>query len=299
MDFNVFSNHLWDRVGESHSQDVFVQNPDMTTTTGLSVHVDSMRQMIGFFPDARVTAHPVRIASGDWTAIIGVFEGTFSKPMPNPAGGDPIPPTGKSFKIQMSTISHWKGNVMDREYLFWDNVDFYKQLGLMPGTPMTKGDPGPISASGVDTDISRQEMDRRLAQLDNMDFVVWTNQQWTRIPESHADNVIAITPNGRVTKGNKVHIEDMKEMFTWAPDARITRHPVKFGQGDWTVMIGEMEGTFSKPMASPTGGKPVQPTGKHFKIQMATYSHWNSQGKMDIEYLFWDNQSIMKQMGML
>jgi hypothetical protein len=30
----------------------------------------------------------------------------------------------------MATIGHWKGGVMDHEWLFWDSGDFMKQLGL-------------------------------------------------------------------------------------------------------------------------------------------------------------------------
>lgn len=41
-----------------------------------------------------------------------------------------IPPTGKKFKLNMCTVEHWKGGLMDEEYLFWDNQDFMKQIGL-------------------------------------------------------------------------------------------------------------------------------------------------------------------------
>jgi len=30
----------------------------------------------------------------------------------------------------MSTVGHWKNGVMDKEYLFWDNQAFMKQIGL-------------------------------------------------------------------------------------------------------------------------------------------------------------------------
>ena len=60
--------------------------------------------------------------------MIGVLEGTFSKPMPI-GGGKTIAPTGKPFKLTMATIGHWtKAGVMDEEYLFWDNADFMKQM---------------------------------------------------------------------------------------------------------------------------------------------------------------------------
>ena len=58
------------------------------------------------------------------------MEGTFTHPMPT-ADGKTIPPTGKPYKITMCTVGHWKDGVMDEEYLFWDNLTFMKQIGLM------------------------------------------------------------------------------------------------------------------------------------------------------------------------
>jgi SnoaL-like polyketide cyclase len=77
----------------------------------------------------RILEHPVKFASGDWTSVIGVMEGTFTKPMPTP-DGKTIPPTGKAYKIKMCTVGHWKNGTMDEEYLFWDNLTFTKQIGL-------------------------------------------------------------------------------------------------------------------------------------------------------------------------
>ena len=87
--------------------------------------------MFVFAPDTRIRTHPVRIQSGDWTSVIGVMEGTFTKPMPA-AAGKTISPTGKAFKLEMCTVGHWKDGVMDEEYLFWDNLAFMKQIGLAP-----------------------------------------------------------------------------------------------------------------------------------------------------------------------
>jgi hypothetical protein len=57
------------------------------------------------------------------------MEGTFTKPMPI-GEGNSLAPTGKAYKIQMATIGHWKDGVMDEEYLFWDNQEFMKEIGL-------------------------------------------------------------------------------------------------------------------------------------------------------------------------
>jgi hypothetical protein len=138
---------------------------------------------------------------------------------------------------------------------------------------------------------------QNLKTFDNLDFDVFTNQKWDRLKESHSPDVIVHWPDGRETRGIDKHIEDLKWLFTFAPDTRIKVHPVKVAGGEWTSVIGEMEGTFTKPMTMPDG-KIVQPTGKAFKIRMATVGHWKN-GVMDEEYLFWDNMTYMRQLGII
>ncbi len=129
LDFDVFTNQKWDRLRESHSHDVVVHWPDGHQTKGIERHIADLKAMFVYAPDTRIEVHPVKISSGEWTSVIGVMEGTFTKPMPTP-DGKMIPPTGKPFKLVMCTVGHWKGGVMDEEYLFWDNQTFMKQIGL-------------------------------------------------------------------------------------------------------------------------------------------------------------------------
>jgi len=136
-----------------------------------------------------------------------------------------------------------------------------------------------------------------LANFDTLDFTVFTNQQWERFHESHAENIIVHWPDGHTTTGLEKHIADLKGMFVYAPDTRIKEHPIRIGSGKITAVMGVMEGTFSKPM--PVGeGKFIQPTGKTFKLPMATIGIWNENGTMDEEYLFWDNQTYLNQLGL-
>jgi len=136
-----------------------------------------------------------------------------------------------------------------------------------------------------------------LANFDDLDYNVFTNQKWSELHRSHAADITVHWPDGHSTKGIEKHIEDLKAMFVWAPDTRIKEHPVKIGQGDWTAVIGTMEGTFTQPMPI-AGGKTIAPTGKPYKIRMATIGHWTKAGVMDEEYLFWDNQEFMKEIGL-
>lgn len=129
LDFDVFTNQKWDRLHESHASDIVVHWPDGHSTTGIDVHINDLKSMFVYAPDTRIKTHPVRFGQGEWTGVIGVLEGTFTRPMPI-GEGKSIPPTGKAFKLTMATIGHWKGRVMDEEYLFWDNATFMKQIGL-------------------------------------------------------------------------------------------------------------------------------------------------------------------------
>lgn len=129
LDFQVFGHQEWKRLSESHADNIVVTWPDGHETTGITRHIADLSAMFVYAPDITVTAHPIRICQGDYTAVTGVMTGTFSRPMPT-ANGQTIPPTGKVFKLTMATIGHWTGTTMDHEWLFWDNQTFMRQMGL-------------------------------------------------------------------------------------------------------------------------------------------------------------------------
>ncbi len=159
--------------------------------------------------------------------------------------------------------------------------------------PTKKGEPAP-AMKGVPPILARN-----LANFDDLDFRVYTSQQWQDLHKSHAKDIIVHWPDGHTTQGIEKHIEDLKVMFTFAPDNRILEHPVRFGtvDGEWTAVTGWLEGTFTQPMAI-GDGKSIPPTGKAYRIPMATIGHWGKNGLMFEEYLFWDNGEFMKQIGL-
>lgn len=132
-----------------------------------------------------------------------------------------------------------------------------------------------------------------LAKFDTLDFVVFSNRDWKRLHESHAQDIKVHFPDGHTEVGLEQHIKTLDAMFVYAPDTRIEEHPIKIGDGNITAVMGYMLGTFTQPM--PIGdGKFIQPTGKAFKLPMATIGIWKD-GVMSEEYLFWDNKTYMDQ----
>jgi hypothetical protein len=96
------------------------------------LYTGHLKVMFTFAPDNRIKEHPARFgtADGGWTAVTGWLEGTFSKSMAI-GDGKSIEPTGKAYRIPMVTIGQWnKDGIMFEEFLFLDNGEFMKQIGL-------------------------------------------------------------------------------------------------------------------------------------------------------------------------
>ncbi|MFD0321773.1 ester cyclase [Lysobacter gummosus] len=162
-------------------------------------------------------------------------------------------------------------------------------------------DRAPLTAAAADATILKRmqaeqaQQDRNLQTFDELDFVHYSNQQWNDFHKSHAQNILVHYPDGRTTNGLDAHIAELKPLFAFAPDTKIKVHPIKIAQGNLTAVTGVMEGTFSQPMAL-GDGKTLAPTQKRFKLDMATIGRWEK-GVMVEEWLFWDNQAFMKQIG--
>lgn len=144
--------------------------------------------------------------------------------------------------------------------------------------------------------IEAGEGARNIQTFDTLDFEVFSNQTWDRLSESHADDIVVSWPDGHETHGIKRHVEDLKQLFVYAPDTAIRVHPVRIAKGEWTAVSGVMTGTFTRPMTM-ADGRMISPTGRKFSLPMATIGHWKS-GKMDHEWLYWDNATYRSQLGL-
>ena len=152
--------------------------------------------------------------------------------------------------------------------------------------------PATRTQTGAEAELCAQ----RLATFDTLDYDAFSNQKWERFAESHAANIVVTWPDGRETVGLDPHIEDLKGMFVYAPNTSIKEHPIRICQGDYTAVVGVMTGTFSEPMPTADGGS-IPPTGESFRLMMTTVGHWEG-STMAHEWLFWDNQAFMRQIGL-
>lgn len=137
---------------------------------------------------------------------------------------------------------------------------------------------------------------QNLQTFDELDFEVFSNEEWERLHESHDEDIVVTWPDGHSTVGIDVHIEDLKALFVHAPDTEIMLHPIRIGAENWTASMGVMTGTFTEPMVG-ADGTAIEPTGNRFELPMATIAYWQD-GRMVHEWLFWDNATYMAHLGL-
>ena len=69
-----------------------------------------------------------------------------------------------------------------------------------------------------------------------------------------------------------------------------------FGEGDFTCFVTRFTGTFTAPMRQ-ADGSVIEPTGKSFDVLYSTAAKWRD-GRIIEEYLFWDNGTFLRQVGL-
>ena len=77
----------------------------------------------------KVAEHIVGFGHGEWTAGISISEGNWVKPI-TLKDGTVLEPTGQPVSLKIATIARWENGRIAEEYLFWDNDDWNRQIGL-------------------------------------------------------------------------------------------------------------------------------------------------------------------------
>ena len=122
----------WGTFRKRHSKDTRVHWPGQPDpTVGRDNH---QAESLAFFKsiENHLENDPYRvmIASGDWTCTIAKWKGRMIGPWMAP-DGTVVQATGKSFELDFCTVAHWKDGEIIEENLFYDQIGFLKQIGVM------------------------------------------------------------------------------------------------------------------------------------------------------------------------
>ena len=144
--------------------------------------------------------------------------------------------------------------------------------------------------------MANEERNMQLMQtLDD----AWNAQDLATFGKRHRKEVVVLWPGKPPTNGIEAHQQEAIDFFKTFPDQHLVNRPYRvfFASGDWTCSIARFTGTMTGPMQG-ADGKMIQPTGKRFDVEFCTVAHWDKDGQIIEENLFYDLVTFMKQIGL-
>jgi predicted ester cyclase len=100
-------------------------------------HANGRDEIIGFlgvfqeaFPDLRLEIKRL-LTDGSSAAAEGTIAGTHNGVLHTPNGD--VAPTGRAVELRWAAVYVTEGDTLKSEHLFFDQMDFLGQLGLLPG----------------------------------------------------------------------------------------------------------------------------------------------------------------------
>ena len=93
--------------------------------------------------------------------------------------------------------------------------------------------------------MADDEVTRNLQGMDELDFKGWNRADWQGVfAHYHTDDVLVEVNGQPPTRGLQEHIEAMKALVesTGGTPIQVASHPIRFGSGEWTCVVGEFEG---------------------------------------------------------
>jgi hypothetical protein len=94
------------------------------------------------------------------------------------------------------------------------------------------------------TVVADETAEGNLQRMDELDFAGWNEADWEGVfTRCHAGDVVVDVHGEASTRGIREHVEAMKAFVesTGGAPVQVKSHPIRFGSGDWTCVVGELE----------------------------------------------------------
>ena len=120
--------------GRDSDADPWAADAEMTAPGAQASGRDNVLGFIGVFQEAfsdlRLEVEEI-LAEGQAAAAEGMLTGTHDGVFHTPDGD--VPPTGRAVQLRWAALSAIEGDTLKSEHLYFDQMDFLGQLGLLPG----------------------------------------------------------------------------------------------------------------------------------------------------------------------
>ena len=128
---DAWNSQDWEVFKKRHAEDTAVYWPGQPEPTRgrHNHHAESVEFFKLVENSLENNPYKVMFGQGDWTCTIANWKGKMIGPMT--MDGKTIPATNKSFALEFCTVARWKDGEIVEEKLFYDQVSFLKQIGVM------------------------------------------------------------------------------------------------------------------------------------------------------------------------
>ena len=126
---DAFNNRTWNDATSIYSPDLVTIEPSAGTMNGIDEFVAMASGFAAALPDSRLVVGQIT-EDGDRVIVEGKYTGTHTAPMQTPQGV--VPPSGRSLDLPYCEIFEVEAGRIARHRVYYDQMTFAAQLGLLP-----------------------------------------------------------------------------------------------------------------------------------------------------------------------
>lgn len=127
--FTIVDGKQFEKLPEVDAPNIIMKTP-MGTVNGIDGHKGLLQGFAGAFPNFKHTTSRC-VESGELISCEGVFSGDHTGPLAMPDGSK-VPATSKHVEFDYLGIANVKSGKIMELHVYFDNMGFMKQLGLIP-----------------------------------------------------------------------------------------------------------------------------------------------------------------------
>ncbi len=263
----------------------FVRHPAESDANALKISALSLRAAM---PDLKAVSE-IAVAEGQFVAVRVLLNGTFTGEFVSP-NALPIAPNNKAITFAVHLVYRLDdaGKIAE-EWDGFDNLNFLSQLGVLP----TLSSPPVMPVQYPDVvDVGMSPQNKQIIQ---QYFDSFNQGNLGYIDTTFKDDFAAHNPFGTLDRAGMS--ADLGRLRGALPDLKQNLGQL-ITEGNWTVALYTLQGTFSAPYVNADGSS-VPATGKALTLPSITFYRFDQQGLVAESFETYDSLSFLTQLGLI
>ncbi len=263
----------------------FVRHPAESDANALKISVLSLRAAI---PDLKAVSE-LAVAEGSFVAVRVLLNGIFTGEYVSP-NALPIAPNNKPITFAVHLVYRFDdtGKIAE-EWDGFDNLTFLSQLGVLP--TLSSPPVFPVQYPNV-VDVGMSPQNKQVIQ---QYFDAFNQGNLGFIDSTFKDDFAAHNPFGTLDRAGMSG--DLGRLRGALPDLKENVTQL-ITEGNWTVAVYTIQGTFSAPYVNANGSS-VPATGKTLTLPTITFFRFDQQGLVAESFETYDSLSFLTQLGLI